>query len=406
MKILIFFLLLFTAIYSVSVNAMRQFTKPVNLVSHDIDVSTDLGQAIMSKARRLEDQGEDMTWVAGYSIKYLGCHTIKQWNPDIDDQDDVRIEVRNLVRFRLCPESYCGGGKGCGNDYGDYVVDMNTYMKAYSEASKRAIDYDCKTYLYNKCDCEDGDDRGDDFNKEYCEYDCFIRNKKIASKCVDRNPYEQDEENKKKDMDINRILENGCKEFDSPDYDDDTNEYYGRRLDEEDEEEKYYFGSYCADQGGRVYLGLFTDDSCTNFADRNAGRTTYKALTRGEEMPFSTYSVVGTECLSCVEKKDPYKSDDGNGDEEVEIIEACEIIQQSGKCEKRLNDGPTNPNNAGCEYIEGIKLTLKSGVIDTSATRPNKVVSFFIFLSAVSFVLFGSYVYYLRIKIRMKKFMN
>lgn len=382
---------------------MDKFTKLINPVNHDIDVSTDLGQYIMSQARRLEDEEEDMTWVAGYSIKYLGCHTVKQWNPDADDQEDVRIEVKKLVRFRLCPENSCGGGKGCGKDYGDYVVDMDTYVKAYSEASRRAIEYECNIYLYNKCDCEDGDDRGDDFNKEYCEYDCFIGNKKIASKCIDKNPYEEDEENKKKDTDVNRILENGCNEFDAPDYDDDSNEYNERRL---DEDEKYYFGSYCADQGGRVYIGLFTDDTCTNFADKNAGRTTYKTLTRGEEMPFSTYSVVGTECLSCVEKKDPDKSYDGDENEEVDIIEACEIIQQSGKCEHRLNNGPTNPNDAGCEYIEGIKLTLKSGVIDTSATRPNKVVSFFIFLFAVSFVLLGSYVYYLRIKIRMKRLMN
>lgn len=367
-----------------------------------LNTSTDTGQSIMRAARRLEDGDErDFSWTANYSIKYLGCHTVKQWNLYADDNEDVKIAEKRLVRFRLCPSNSCGGGKGCSQNFGDYVVDMDTYVKAYAEAARRSMEYECQMYLYQKCNCQDGDDQGDDFNKEYCEYDCFSRSKKMSQNCIDKNPYEDDdnEMDRNRNMDMNRILEGGCNEFEAPDN-------ANRRLDgqqqaDDDDEVNYYVGSYCADQGGRIYVGLFTDDTCSVFADKNAGRTTYKALTGGLDMPYSTSSVVGNECLSCLKRKDP-NHDENNDNGDIEITEACEkSIMYAGKCETKLKSGPTTLNQAACEYIEGIKLTLKSGIIDTSATRPNKVVSFFIFLFAVSFVLFGSYVYYLRIKLRM-----
>ena len=31
------------------------------------------GQRLLSNARKLNDQDQDMTWVANYSIKYVGC---------------------------------------------------------------------------------------------------------------------------------------------------------------------------------------------------------------------------------------------------------------------------------------------------------------------------------------------
>ena len=40
-----------------------------------------------------------------------------------------------------------------------------------------SMEYEYQMYLYQKCNCEHGDDQGDDFNKEYCEYDCFSQNK-------------------------------------------------------------------------------------------------------------------------------------------------------------------------------------------------------------------------------------
>ena len=44
---------------------------------------------------------------------------------------------------------------------------MNTYVKAYTDVAHRSMKHECQMYLYQNCSCEDGDDQGDDFNKEF-----------------------------------------------------------------------------------------------------------------------------------------------------------------------------------------------------------------------------------------------
>jgi hypothetical protein len=88
-------------------------------------------------------------------------------------------------------------------------------------------------------------------------------------------------------------------------------------------------------------------------------------------------------------------------------MDSCkELYEASGKCETHMGSnngyaGPNTINEFGCYYLEGIKLGNKNGIVDTSLTRPNKVVSFFIFLFSVSFTLLGAFIYYLR----MSKFL-
>lgn len=382
-------------------------------VPAEIDIHSEVGQRLLSSARRLDyyygdddNDGDDQSyyyeeddyyWLADFSLKFQGCQAIKQWNEDAEDYNDVRIKTKNLARFRLCPSNKCSrrNGYGCTKGYGDYVVGVDTYVQAYTEVQKRQDEYLCQQYLYKHCDCEESDDKGDDFNKEYCEYDCYMNGRR--SYCVDRNPYaDGDDDNPAwyDERDIQRYFE-GCSQFNPPEFDDDDDA-------NKDDDESYYIGSYCADQGGKVFLGLFTDETCTTFADKNAGRTTFKTLTRGQELPYSAKSMIRSDCVACLEQ-DQNKQNDQNDDDEINISDSClSVYQASGKCETNIINGPSKINNAGCYYIEGIKIVRKDGIIDTRITRPNKVVSFFIFLFAVSFVLLGAYIYYLRMKLGMK----
>ena len=156
-------------------------------------------------------------------------------------------------------------------------------------------------------------------------------------------------------------------------------------------------------------MGMFTDDKCTNFADKNAGRTTYKELTRGQELPYSDYSMVRSDCVSCEEQDEDYRDDDGDqgddAEDEIRISNACkEVYQAAGKCENEMEDsGRSDLNHNACYYMEGIKIIRRDGIIDTSFSRPNKVASFFIFLFAVSFVLLGAIIYYFRMS-KLKNF--
>ena len=392
----------------------------------DITSDSDLGRTILASARRLNDNGNNngnnnnnnnnYYWMANYSLKFQGCHNIKAWNYDADDDDEVRIKTSRLARFRLCPSKHCskGGSTGCKKGYGDYVVDIDTYVSAYVEALRRQDEYECERYMYNHCKCQDSDDQDDGFDKDLCEYQCYAKAKKWD--CIETNPYYDD------DASGSHLYRNDLRDFEK--YFEGCSEFKGnsnRRL--EDGEEyyyNYYIGSYCAEQGGKIYLGMFTDDTCTIFADKNAGRTTYKEITGGLELPFSDLSMVKTDCVSCNERDHKeYQNNNSNNNnknnnnnnnnnrnrnnqKQVRILNSCKnVYKAAGKCETHMGSkngyaGPYTINENACYYLEGIKLVRKDGIIDTSLTRANKCVSFFIFLFAVSFTLLGAFIYYLR----------
>ncbi len=403
-------------------------------------MESDIGQTLLMSARRLDNNGNNYNnnnyyWMANYSLKFQGCHNIMGWNRDADEDNDVRIKASRLARFRLCPSKYCskGGKTGCKKGYGDYVIDIDTYVSAYVEAQRRQDEYECEMYMYKHCDCQDDDDSKDDgFDKNLCEYQCFAKGKRWD--CIGNNPYYDDDASGshlyRNDLrDFEKYFE-GCSEFGG------DNRIRRRKLEDgeninddgdggDDGDDRgdgddgsyyqsggsYYIGSYCAEQGGNIYLGMFTDDSCTIFADKNAGRTTYKKITGGSELPFSSLSMVRSDCVSCNERdhKEYQNSNNNrnnnknnNGKNQVRILDSCkEVYQAAGKCETHMGSnngyaGPNTINENGCYYLEGIKLGNKNGIVDTSLTRPNKVVSFFIFLFAVSFTLLGAFIYYLR----------
>ena len=86
--------------------------------------------APLNGGRALDDQNANAAFVANYSLKFQGCHEITQWNGEADGEDDVRVSTKRLVRFRLCPSDSCQdeSSAGCNSGYGDYVMDMNTFL--------------------------------------------------------------------------------------------------------------------------------------------------------------------------------------------------------------------------------------------------------------------------------------
>ena len=50
----------------------------MDLATPDVAASSKMGGRLLSKARRLEGQG-DITWIAGYSLKFVKCATSKDY---------------------------------------------------------------------------------------------------------------------------------------------------------------------------------------------------------------------------------------------------------------------------------------------------------------------------------------
>jgi len=358
----------------------------VSAASHkltDIKADSKMGLSLLSKARKLnnnQNQNQvDMTWVTGYSLKFQGCHHVSQWNDEADDKNDVRVQTKRLIRFRLCPTGSCSitDAAGCSSDYGDYIVDMNTYLAAYYDSVDTINEYKCQEIM-NNCDCENAD------NRETCEYDCYVA-KGMESICADKNPYEEDGNNNKNEK-FNIGDYAACGKW----------EYKANRRQLNNNNNKYYMGPYCAENGGAIFLGLFTDDTCTTFLDESGGAETYLATT-GVEMPYAAESIIGMDCVSCTEPTE-YNVDGNDADDEDTVSETCETVYSlAGKCEEKLS-AAADPNNNACTYMQGIKIIRTNGSVQ-SMSGTNKTASVFIGLFVVSFILLAAYVYYLRTKL-------
>mmetsp|Transcript_28616 Transcript_28616/g.42335 ORF Transcript_28616/g.42335 Transcript_28616/m.42335 type:complete len:373 (+) Transcript_28616:37-1155(+) len=349
-----------------------------------LKVSTPLGSKLMSKARRLEaddaaDQ-EDNSWMADYSIKFQGCHHTLQYNDEADGDEDVKVYTKRLARFSLCPSDSCVDGSAYTCDSaGDYIVDLATFANSYTEAQMNAEEYACEQVREN-CDCDGDDDAVDD---QQCENTCYT-NAGLSNCIVNDDEGEQ--------FNVQEYLE--CAQFNF----DNGNR---RRLDAEEVE--YFMGPYCSEQGGGVYLGIFTDDKCSNFADDNGGIDTYYSNTYQEALPYSSESIIGLDCVSCQEPQD--NQNDGDQQDEDQIKEVCaEVYEMSGKCETNLsaNGKYSSSNENACSYIEGISIVRQDGTVSYEETN-SKAAAVFIGIFAVSFVLLGAYVYYLHQKLSRSK---
>jgi hypothetical protein len=350
-----------------------------------VKANSKLGNKIMSNARRLEGDGDvDFTWVADFSIKFQGCHHISQWNDEADGEEDVRIATKRLVRFRLCPSNTCSTANagGCSEGYGDYVIDMNVYLEAFLESVSEYNQAKCE-YLENMSGCDN-----DNNNNDYCLYDYYAANG-VADICADENPYQNnyDGQDQQEQFDIAEYtqcaqanLQNGN----------------NRRLDQQQE---YYMGPYCAEQGGSIYLGLFTDDACTAFADDYGGKEAYYSLT-GRELPYGETNMITMDCYSCIEPEAQYNYQGNDAEDGDNVNEMCEMIYaNAGKCESNLDVYGVYPNYNACSYIQGIQVIRKNGIIVSSGSKANKTASIFIGIFVVAFVLLSAYVYYLKTKL-------
>lgn len=383
------FLVPLLSLTAVSATMPVRGPKKMQQLPDSVEVDSKLGHKIMEHARRLEDDGQDYSWVSNFSIKFQGCHHISQWNDEADGQEDVRIATKRLVRFRLCPTQMCTleSASGCSSGYGDYVIDMNIYLEAFLESVAEYNAAKCE-YLEQTSGC-------DNDNGDYCLYDYYAANG-MADICADGNPYQN---NYNGDDDANG--------FDLADWTEcaqanlaDNNG--GRQL--ENQGIEYYMGPYCAEQGGSIYLGLFTDDSCTTFADDYGGKEAYYSLT-GKELPYGENNMITMDCYSCVDADNQYNYDENGGNNQNnnnggEVSEMCAMVyEQSGKCESSLEVNGVYPNYNACSYIQGIQVIRKNGIIVSSGSKANKTASIFIGIFVVAFVLLSAYVYYLKTKL-------
>ena len=258
--------------------------------------------------RRLEDSGEiDLT---SYSIKFEKCLYIKQYDEEHNDQ--TVLETQKLVMFRLCPDN--GGGtcssSSCSSNYGEYIIDMDTYLESTLQHKKDEQDAYCEAC--QSCPAEkDADER---------------RNRRRTTTAVDCATCYSHCKN------VKNMEEHGYV---------DAAEYHRCRRVHKNPKSGlvYYAGAMCDKSGTRIKVGLFTDKRCDNLdADatpemfiKKHGHNVNLSYYRMKQT-FVTDSCVAS-CASIDEDDEDDEDGDGN-DTETKTAKVCQILYEAaGKCE-------------------------------------------------------------------------
>jgi endogenous inhibitor of DNA gyrase (YacG/DUF329 family) len=353
-------------------------------VGDSMKANSKLGMHLLSKAtrvdegsRRLEDV-ELSAWIIDYSLKFQGCHSIVQWNAEADEEQDVRLAKKRLVRFRLCPTDTCSSTEagGCVEGYGDYIIDMEIFLDAFYESMAQTGEEECGQYADNYCACEGNGD--DSFNANQCQYDCIV-----AAGMTQCYQYMEDQIYAES-FDVKEYMQ--CAQFEVRNN--------RRKL----EQVEYFVGPFCSEQGGAIHLGMFLDDQCSiQVEDETFGAYTFNSMT-GLTLPYSSKSIIGSECAAC-KKVDA----DANDDQDPEITELCQMAyQDAGKCESHVNGATAYPNEQACTYIEGIKVVRADGMVFYQKPHSNAVTTSFIVIFAMAFFAMIFYVWYLRTRLNIK----
>uniref|UniRef100_A0A7S2VAE3 Uncharacterized protein n=1 Tax=Entomoneis paludosa TaxID=265537 RepID=A0A7S2VAE3_9STRA len=404
----------------------------------DISADSELGEKILSKARRVNDQAEadagnyyyedngyyyggvnynpnnanngqganqeaeaqwymnwqlaGSKWLKGYAIKFQGCYDTYKWNYEAEDAEDVRLKVQHLVRFRLCPIEYCGTNSqnGCRNNYGEYIIDLDTFLESYIAAKEVYLEWQ-EQVAYDQEWAEgeyaEGEEEGEwNYNAE-ADFD------------LETYMYCQDSGIQMQAGDYAQVY--GYEMGDNEDYN------YNGQDNNWNGDGNYYIGPYCGSQGGTINMGFFKDEDCTIPADKNGGAEMYLALT-GSYLPFSDRSLIEYDCFAC--REPDYNNNAGDdADDDDDISDVCEVAYlKSGKCEQNLPKWAFNAykqkNNDACNYIDGVKVIRDDGsIITTNRKSPGHLGTKR--AGAIMVLLFGSafaglsyYVYHLKNK--------
>lgn len=270
---------------------------------------------LMSKAQRVDGRDNNRvldnqyyntnSHISTYSIQFQGCHHIQHWNDDADDED-VRLETKRLARFRLVPTGQCStflpwastNGIFGKVDYGEYIVDLNTFVASYLDAKQNESNDDNSNgeafNIYDYAGCAQLDFQGDEDGDAVAYY--------LGPSCAKQGGQ----------IRMNLFIDDTCTEL--------------------------------------VQCG-------SNKQVR--GADCYKQMT-GSILPGSNKSIIKDPCFPCTEnylslnesansRGFSYSNFDYGYTRDV----CSNLYDVSGKCEKHMNNGQYN--NA-CKYMEGIQI--------------------------------------------------
>ena len=341
--------------------------------------------AYMAESIQNEEYSSKFSNRAGITVcrkilKSCGC-LARKWDDDWFDWDECyeNCVSRNQVEYcddyknRLTPQQDQEEGQGYADDAGYVAAD------AYGDDGN----YNVKANVYDDMYFEDDyydDDNGENLDDEeaflyrYSRCRLWSEAGQVVQYNIDDNAYGDDVE------------------YVGNSYTDDTDES------NQDYYPYLYIGPFCANKGSSVFMGMFTDRACSNYADKSGGRNTYYKMT-GEQLPYSRTSMVQRNCVKCTNDMEDYSSYGDYGaygeNQYQETKEICTALyDSSGKCEKKLKADKESKVNNSCNFLSKVKVR---GMFYFDL-NDNATAQGFIWFFLSTTLLFGSYVGYLQWK--------
>ena len=81
-----------------------------------------------------------------YSLKYTGCSAVKTYDSSkaASGYDNV-LSTKRFALFRLCPSNNCNkySVNGCGRNYGEYVLEMDSFLEGVVEFNRQRYWHYC-----------------------------------------------------------------------------------------------------------------------------------------------------------------------------------------------------------------------------------------------------------------------
>lgn len=296
--------------------------------------------------RRLQNNDYEVD-ISQYSVKFKKCQFVKSYDDDLAADEDMPtvLATKRFIIFRLCPDNDCNN---CNYGYGEYLVDLQTYLEATVEYQKEKQQEMCNA-CQNYCNFDDDANNGDDENangdgdaqRHLADYAYGVDCTTCYADC----------------MKIQNMENNGYR---------DATDFLECTLisdaEDDDKDNALYAGPMCASSGFKIKIGVFTDQYCS-ILDTSKDVEDYMMYEDGSQAKLShallkaVYS--DSSCVSCAAN-----NNDGNAN----VNDMCEeLYQESAKCEKShgFDNGYASYNNdynnqqaqeeTVCDFIDSIK---------------------------------------------------
>jgi len=280
--------------------------------------------------RKLQEEdaaAEEEVWeldLSTYSIKFEKCQFVKQYayngqngnNKNNKNAQDI-LTTKHFVVFRLCPDNSCGT---CNYKYGEYIIDMESYLAATLEYKQEAQQNYCESC--NQCvemaaAVAAGGEANEDeawkctgIDTSTCYTECQNIENMEANGYVDASAYTQC-------VKLNAVDANG---------------------------NNYYAGGVCRSSSSSgseksgIKIGVFTDQYCTYY-DESVDISTVLKNNDGTAMSLSYHLLKETfedgVCIASCAKEQENNNNNNNGEAAAaEVNELCgQLYETSGKCE-------------------------------------------------------------------------